>query len=233
MLCAAVLFTSCRRDDDSYVPDEPKPKTPFSFTVQGSHDTTLEQTGEASVMLRVKYVAGEREIVTLSPELLPAGVITTFDAASADEPPFNTYVKLHAYKAPPGIYPVKIRASSLTGTDTVVGFNLEIKPYSNPAYEITGEYIEKGDCTTGKVDHLTTITVKGQNEVEIYGFYQTSYRINATINPAAKTITIPKQTVLGVSIEGSGTYTAHEIKVNYQIIGTTINEACTTTFTEK
>ena len=71
------------------------------------------------------------------------------------------------------------------------------------------------------------------NEVKFKGFYYPDYDVVATVNPATKTITIPKQLVHGVDIQGTGTYTAHEINVNYQITGTTINETCTTTFKEK
>ena len=89
------LLAACGKDDtgNPYFPTGPTgPTGPVKYTIEGVHDTSLEQTGTASVQVAIKYISGGDENVTIGVSGLPKNVRAFFDPVTSSKAPYNTVI---------------------------------------------------------------------------------------------------------------------------------------------
>lgn len=206
----------------------------FSYTVEGIKDTTLERIGTVSMQILVKKLTGGTEKVTFSQFDVPDGMEVSMEKA-IEEPSFNTFIKITTTRTKVGTYPIRITAASPTTGITEYKMKVTVTDYTNAATGLKGTFEEKGNCSTAGHDVNVVVASSQSDRIIIRGFWKGTMtnEVYADIDRNNKTLTIPSQTVFGITYSGSGTYTDNEMVINYTAIGTTVNQTCTSTFTRK
>ncbi|MEZ5016650.1 MAG: hypothetical protein R2800_06330 [Flavipsychrobacter sp.] len=215
-------------------PVYPSDSGAFTYTVEGIKDTTLERVGSATMPILVKKLTGGTERVTFSQFDVPDGMDVTMEK-SIEEPSFNTFIKITTTRTKVGKYPIRITAASPTTGITEYKMTVTVTDYTNEATGLKGTFEEKGNCSATGHDVNVVIASSQINRIIIRGFWQGTMtnEVYADLDRNNKTLSIPSQTVFGITFTGSGTYTDNEMVINYTAKGTTVNQTCTSTFTRK
>lgn len=237
LAATSVLITSCGDDETltPYVPDEDKP---FSYRINGLKDTSMERIGEARYLILVEKLTGKSENVVLSGGDLPEGMEIKYDPVNGEKPSFNTMVVVKSTRVKEGVYRINLKGASATSGISNNYVNVTIKPYSNAAIGQEGEFMETGQCTpSGALNHNVNVVADAlvKNKIIIKGLYSgvMTNQVYAELNPANKTLTIPKQKQNFVDFQGEGTYDDDKLIINYTVTGVAVNETCTATLIRK
>ena len=231
-----ILATSCGDNNNTLSPYIPDDDGPFKYRVTGLKDTSMERIGETRLMILVERLAGKSEKVILSADELPKGMEVRYDPVNAETPSFNTMAVIKATRVKEGVHRINIKGASATTGISNNYINITIKPYSNAAMGLVGEFQEVGVCNPGGPnDHNVNIVADQliKNRVIIKGFFSgvMTNAVYADINPANNTLIIPLQKQNFVDFQGEGTYDDDKLIINYKITGVSFNEECTSTFT--
>ena len=238
LIAAAAFMTGCSKSNVNNNPYYGDDYGDFNYTITGTKDTTIEQTGEVNILLNLKKTSGPTENVNLEVTGVPDGVTATIEPVTA-QPPFTALLRIVSYRAAVGSYPITITGRSKSTGNTIHSLNLNIKTFTNAAYMVEGVCNTSGACTpqTGAVTHEANVVVatSAPNRVEIQGFWSDSWSnvVYADLNPSNNTVTIPAQTVNALTFEGNGTYTEGSMHINYTVKGALVDEACNVTYTRK
>lgn len=232
----ALLIVACGKDDDVLQPINPSPGD-FSYEISGFRDTMLERTDEVQYVIFVEKKSGETEKVVLSAENLPEGMDVRFDPGVA-EASFYSNMYIRTERTPVGEYSINVKGAAPSAGINNNPVKVKVLDYSNAAVGVKGEYSENRNCSqSGSGTNNVTIVLdpSGDNKLLIRGLLYgvMSTELNAFLDPATKTLTIPQQNQSSVTYEGDGTYEDDKISINYTVKGTTINESCTSTLTRK
>lgn len=209
-------------------------KLPFTYSVNNVQDRIIETSGTTALSVETVLLTGTVEQVTLSVKGMPANVTAT-PSNTTGTPNFITEFVFKATNAAPGTYPMTLESSSpSTGTKTL-NFNLKIEEPADCSSELIATYSGAEDCTIG--DDMYSIGVTGTgtpNKVIIENLYNAGFNAYAIVDCDSKSFVIPSQTIEdsgGVSVSGSGSYTATNITITYTILsgGVTVN-TCTINF---
>ncbi|MCB0700153.1 MAG: hypothetical protein H6551_04130 [Chitinophagales bacterium] len=238
-LLLMVMFSfSCKQNTLTLTPDPTKDTSSFTYDITGLRDTSLERTGEVRYVIFVERKTGKADNVVLSAHDMPAGMEVSFDPISADTASFYTTVVVRNTRVTEGEYKINIKGASPKGGIKLRYVNVKVLPYSNNATGLVGYFTETGTCSqSGSVNNEVNVELDetGPNKLIIKGLLSGVWTndVKATIDPANKTINIPKQVQNSVTFEGDGTYDDDKIVINYTVKGATINESCTSTLTRK
>ncbi|OSZ78728.1 hypothetical protein CAP35_10915 [Chitinophagaceae bacterium IBVUCB1] len=235
LLISLLVITAwgCRRTSPTPEPYYEPDYGELKYIIQGLKDVSLERTGEVKLNVYINRTEGRIEDVMMSVLNLPQGVTASF-SPSISKPSYNTTLTIKASRAKEGTYSIIVRGSSQTSGFTEKKINITILSYSNAAIGLEGQFKEAGQCSPGgtlnhDVDIVPSDTV---NKILIKGFWSSvwTHVVRADLNVANKTLSIPSQTVNGVTITGNGTYDDNLIIIGYRVKGLTVNDTCTSSF---
>ncbi len=195
----AIAFAACKK---SYTPAKP------DYVIDGIHDISLVNNGSSyiSVPFTVTYVEesnAAQELVTLSLSGLPAGITIDPNWIKTGYPTFSTAFSLYdttAAGAVSGTYPLTLTATGAsTGKRTfTINLNLTDPPactaglvgkYNNCYNSCSGTYYKDSVYADPAVHNKLWFTNLNNTGATVYG----------TLNCSTMYITIPSQTVGGVT----------------------------------
>lgn len=219
-LCAAALLviSSCSKNGTT-TPVTPVTSPKMKFSVNNLVDITLKQYRDTTVYVTpsVVFDSGLQEPLTLTLADLPAGVTVT-PASLGGTPSFGGIFTFHVDAATSGVFPVKIVATTTSGTVKNYTFNLTTLPNSSCAASIVGSYNSHTVCTpdfSTPVDFQGTVDATNDNLVGIPTFY--TY-LAAHINCTNGTFTTDPRHTSDFEIgAGTGTFDAHTIIAHYTL----------------
>lgn len=235
-LCAFVA--SCGNDTQLLTPNPDENAGPFSYKVNGLRDTAMERIGEVKYFILVEKTGGKSEPVTLSAEDLPKGMEVRYEPVNGEMPSFNTMLVIKSVRVKEGVHTIRIKGASPTTRISYSNLNVTIKPYTNAAVGLVGEFDENGKCSPyGPINEKVNIVAHESipNRVILKGLFSgvMTNEIYADINPSNNTIVIPTQIQNFVTYKGEGTFDDDKVVLNYTITGTIVNENCSTTLSRK
>ena len=207
--------------------------TPFTYTVNGVNDVSVQQGNSGTLSLVVKTLTGTAEPVSLSLTGLPTGATSGFSATSGT-PDYNSTLTINTNASvATGTYPLVLKSTSAsTGTKTF-NFNLTVTgTTSDCAQGVAGTYTSQDSCTA--TAGAPVITKTGTNAIKIAslaGYLTYVIDANATVNCTNHTVTIPSQAITaipipGATISGSGTFTNNSMTIHYTISVLTYSQTC-------
>ncbi|MCD6063166.1 MAG: hypothetical protein K0R82_1077 [Flavipsychrobacter sp.] len=233
LACASLAACERKNTNDASV------TLPSAYVLNGVTDVTVERDSMVTVNIMVDQQPGRaQENVTLSVTGLPSTVTTKITPESGT-PNYHSEITFKASDAAvPGSYPIKIVATSATGSRTY-DVNLHIVPITECASKVMGEYtaIDKCDTTTGtEYPVMVSPVFNKQNRVILSGFFGgggSSSSVTANLECNGKTLTMPKQNIMFYEISGNGSYKKDTITVNYTVMSTFDTVMCTTQLVRK
>jgi hypothetical protein len=235
ILISLLLVTAwgCKRTSPTPEPYYEPDYGELKYIIQGLKDVSLERSGEVKLSVYINRTEGRIEDVMLSVLNLPQGMSASF-SPSISKPSFNTTLTIKTTRAKEGTYAITIRGSSQTSGFTEKKINVTVLPYSNAAIGLEGLFKESGQCNPGgNLNHdVEIVAAETDNKINIKGFWSSvwTHVVSANLNASNKTLTIPSQTVNGVTITGNGTYDDNLIIIGYRVKGLTVDDTCTSSF---
>lgn len=231
----AMASLSCRKSEPDLEPYYEPTYGNLKYLIQGVKDVSMERIGSANVNIYINRQEGKIENVMLTAINLPQGLSVTF-TPNISLPSFNSTMTVKSTRVKEGTYEITVRGSSQTSGFTDVKMKVTILPYANAADGQVGLFKEQGLCSQGGIVGDTVDVVKDEtfvNKIRIKGFWSGvwSNAVDAFMNTTNKTLTIPAQTLNGVTINGTGTYDDDEMKINYRVKGFTVDDTCSSTLT--
>ncbi len=229
----AMASLSCRKTEPDLEPYYEPTYGNLKYLIQGVKDVSIERIGEAKVNIYINRQEGKIENVMLTAINLPQGLSVTF-TPNISLPSFNTTMTVKSTRVKEGVYDIIVRGSSPTSGFTDVKMKVTILPYANAADGLVGLFIEQGVCSQGGNIGDTVDIVKDEvsaNKIRIKGFWSGVWTnaVDAFMNTTNKTLTIPAQTINGVTINGTGTYDDDIVNINYRVKGFTVDDTCSST----
>jgi hypothetical protein len=196
-----IAFSNCRKGTGpGSGPLNPKYKDTLKFEILGLHDTIAEQVDTIDFPVNVKYLAGDKDYVSLSVSNLQF-TMTAALIPQIDTPDFFSVVRIVMNNADTGTYNIKVTGSSSL-KDKNYNISIHVVPNPvNPAAILTGKYLESGSCSlSGNVNDTVTVTTVGPgfNKINLRGLWSggTNYNVIANVDPVNQTINIPGQMVI-------------------------------------
>jgi hypothetical protein len=203
-LVCAIGYASCKKSYTQAKPD---------YVVLGVHTTTLVNTGgmigtgnTISLALNVNYVAqsnAAQELVTLSVSGLPAGITMDTTWITTGYPSFATTLTLYdttAAGASIGSYIVTLTVTGASTGKKTFPFTLKISNAPPCTSTIVGKYY---NCYTICTGIPFTDSVYNDpttpNKVWFANFNNTGSAVYGTLNCSTMQLTIPSQTIGGIT----------------------------------
>ena len=208
------------------------PNAPFSYTITSLHDISVPLYADTTLQLIVSAVhsSGANEPVTTTADGLPAGVSVT-PAAIMATPPFQDTFAFHIIASATGIFPVTIHSTSSQGTKTAT-FNINVNGAQDCAPQLIGNYFCNTVCTSysGSGTGVSSAQVYTDGAGKLLIHFPLANMIT-DLNCSTGTFNAePVTSGIYVIPDGTGTFDANSILINYTLAGS-INSACTTTLT--
>lgn len=221
VLGAAFAMNSCSKG--TVTPTDPTTTQKMYFSVNNLVDVNVKQYIDTTfyVAPAVGFISGEQESITLTPTGLPAGVTVTPSSISGT-PSFGGLFTFHAHMATTGSFPVKIVATTTSGTTKDFSFNVVAVPNSNCGASVAGNYsvqtvsspVFSASAEASPMNAAVT-TTSTDNVVIIPTIYA---GFTAHLNCSAGTLTFDGYHTSDFDISaGTGTYTDHKIILNYTL----------------
>lgn len=231
-----MFAASCGGDTTLLSPYNPDDSGPFTYTIKGLKDTSLERTGDVRYNILVERQGGKAEAVVLSAGDLPKGMNVVYEPVNGEQASYNTTIVIKTLRVKEGVHKINIRGASPTSGINNSYINVTVLPYTNPAIGLTGAFMESGQCSkVGSINDNVNIEIDEtiKNRIHIKGLFSgvMTNEIYADIDPATGTLTIPNQVQNQLTYNGDGTYDDDKLVINYTVTGITINESCTSTLT--
>ena len=185
-----------------------------AFTVNGIHDVSIRNSDFGSfatnsyLPLTIQYNDSTQETVTLSLSALPAGVTMDTTWATTGIPTFSTTLQFFdttAAGATPGSYPMTLTATGSASAKRTYTFMLRILPAQSCTEYIVGKY---NNCNTGCGGFYADSVYADPgvpNKIWFVNFSKSGNKIYGNYICSSEQLTIPSQTVVGVTYSGNGT----------------------------
>lgn len=189
-------FSSCSKSDSDSLPT--------NYKIDGVHDITLQPTVNPTnyMQLNVSYVGKVQERIDLSTEGLPAGCGQEI-SVTGGYPEFSSLISFTDTSVSPGTYPMKlICVGSKTGRKSY-DFNLIVKPEPDYGTQFIGAY-PNTNSSCASPTYTATITAGDKvNKIMLNNFDNNGTSVYALVTYYGQTLTIPQQTINGVTYTGS------------------------------
>lgn len=202
-------------------------KTPLSYSVTTLNDSVVRDVylpaiGSYDMAIQVKFLSGyQDDQVMLKIKNLPPYVKVTPDSMNGTP----TYVQHFVFSdsnALLGTYAASIVAYTPTTGYQTFNFNINIIP-SDCAATLFGSFQGKNSCKSANYTYAATgvsINVKNKLTINNFGGYGPSANALLLLDCTNGSVTMAPQAIgNGVTVQGSGTFTATRIIINYS--GTT------------
>ncbi|MEP7263763.1 MAG: immunoglobulin-like domain-containing protein [Bacteroidota bacterium] len=180
ILCLLFFFSCVKENDVS-----------MDFKITGVNNKTITRGNGIEMPLKVFYLGGEKQDVTVSVENLPSGISITFDN-STGEPDFSLLASVAVdINTPAGTYVIPFKVKSEADKFITKDFNLTVADPANhfPQIVIAGStsmvwtlndpFIDPGyyatDVEDGDLSSLVQVT--GSVDYNLTGFYTIIYKV--------------------------------------------------------
>lgn len=235
-------FAACKKGN--YTPNgspNPKYNVPIQTNVTGIKDISMKQSDAVEMPIKIDYVSGTKEPVSITITNLPDSVFVSI-IPQLDTPNYSSVVRFVSMKADTGTTTVTLStAASKAASTKQYNFQLTILPNPvNHALSLVGNYNAGGACViTGAINNTVSISaVPGYiNRIKVEKIWtgtSNGYYFYADLNPTNKTISIPSQTNNGFLYSGNGTYNDSELNITYTLSdGNLVYDNCTSVLTKK
>jgi hypothetical protein len=238
---AAVLLTttailSCRKQKSGFtnVPVAVLPTS--SIMVNGVSELTVSNGDTAMLTVEIKLDSGKQEQIDLSLSGVPDGVYAVMSSSSGF-PDFKTTISFAADKnLAAGTHTITLLAKSASGLSKAYPFKLNIAPPSECAKNKEGLYLVTQICApdTFTTNIFITPSPSVKNRISITNFADRNLNVNANLNCATNTLSIPKQVAFGgftsYTVTGSGTFTDSSFTITYKAESNFDTLECTDTY---
>ena len=207
LLVITASFACCRKRDEVVNNYTTVGSAQPAFAINGINDVSFindENYGE-QLSLTVQYLDSAQENVTLGVTGLPAGIVYDTTWINSGIPTFSTILSFFdtGACAAPGIYPVRLTATTTSGKTRSYPFNIKVQGMPT---EFLGKYNTCSYYCSSASGYSDSIFADAtvRNKVWFSNFGNTGNQIYALITPA-QTMTIPSQTVGGVTYSSTAT----------------------------
>jgi len=208
IIALTVAIVSCNKTTNNTTVITPLP----AFTVNGITDVTLTNGTSyyISMPLTVAYDDSTQETVTLSVSGLPAGVTMDSTWVTTGIPTFSTELSLSDTLdagANPGTYPITITATGSNGGKKSFQFNLNVVSPASCTSNVVGVYSICASSCFSSTTYSDNVTADANitNKIWFANVYGIGLKLFGYYNCNTRYITIPAQTVSGVTYYGVGT----------------------------
>jgi len=213
VVITCLTIFSCKKDNTTN-------SSGFDYTVTSVQDIAIQQGGTTNVTWNIKRTKGVAELVRIKLSGLPTDVVSVNDVSDGT-PDYKPYMDLKAMQdVPIGSYPITLTTSSTSTTPKTYQFNLLITSSTDCSLALLGRYNATSSC--GNAYGATIVEGGNPSTVIINNFAGLGGDCNvaATLNCNNNTLTIPTQVAVirsykNVSVQGTGTFTASSLTVNY------------------
>ena len=215
---AALALAACtKKTTNTTIMLEPKP----AYIVSGVHDVSVTNGNiysNVTMQISVLYNDSDQYAVNLSLSALPTGIAMDTTWSTNGIPSYSTLLTLYdttAVGATPGNYPMTLTATSIYGKKTYP-FNLRVNTQPSCTSIILGTYSYCYGCTSNYYTDIVTADVSVPNKIWFSNFNNSGQKVYGMVSCSSLSITIPNQTIGGISYHGSGyIYSAHYISGNF------------------
>jgi hypothetical protein len=238
MVVLPLVLAGCKKKDDSGIP------APFTYAMAGRPSAlSIPYGGTGTITINVIPTTSAVGVVSLSPKVSTPAVATGI-APAKGEVPFNPTVSftsvdtnVSGYRSDNwGVFPMVVYGASFYGPDSLA-INLTVNPPTDFMQVFPGTWLMSHQCSVGIVDdynYPVTITLDSTAMpygLVIYGFSYTNSVLKATVDPIAKTITLPSQLYGAFTYSGNGSFKIgttkqSEIDMDYSITGAMAEYSC-------
>ena len=203
-----------------------------SYHIDGLSGVSLSQDAPARTMyITVTYDGQPQENVTLSFENLPAGMYATLYTPSG-YPTFSSQIQFYDSSAAIGTYRVNLIATGEKTGRKVLPITITITAPPECASTFTGNWMGSNGCT-GSSSYTETLATDASvvNRVKLNNFENSGITLYADIKCTGRTVTLPLQTVNGVSYSGNGYFytsgAAYFLRISYTRTNGSSTISCT------
>ncbi len=194
-----------------------------AFIVTGLGNITMinNTTSYSYIPITVQYEDSAQEMVSLSLSGLPAGVVMDTTWQSSGYPTFSTNIMIYdttAAGATPGTYTLTLNVTSPNRGTKAFTFTLTIKNPPPCTPSVVRNYVNCQNCSSGGyyADSVyADATV--ENKVWFTNIDNTHHLVYGMLSCYTGVVTIPAQTVSGVTYSGSGNFYSYYMNISLLI----------------
>lgn len=221
MLAFGMLGSGCYKN----------PSPPLSYSIDSVAYAYVSNNSYATLPFNVKFLTGNsEESVWLTLEGLPAHVTMAQDTITGI-PNFVASFRLFANNATLGYYPVTLVSHSASTGTRRFNFILGIVVPSC-ATSMAGNYSGSNACASSNFSYSSTASYAGTDSINIvnFGGYGTITTTGVKLICSTDSLVVPSQNIgNGVTVSGSGHFTANSMVIRYIALNTPggFNDTCT------
>jgi hypothetical protein len=213
ILAGSVFFAACNKSDIDPLPT--------NYRIDGVQDIDMAQQGSGIpitgyMSLSLVPTGKIQERVTLSLEGVPDGCSARLTSTSGF-PSFSTNIIFVDSSAYGGIYPVKLVCDGSVSGKKSYTFHLKLPQLPDCTSWLLHGYTASNGCTSGSyTEYITAGTSKNKiifNNFEGLGI--SVYGVANCQSSGNTSITIPSQTINGISFSGYGYASASNFYISY------------------
>jgi hypothetical protein len=211
-----------------------KSTPPFTYSVTGLTNIAVTAGDSATIPVHVTTLTGNAEDVILTVTGLPANVNGTITPNSG-KPNYSAQLKIVAGNdAVAGTSAITLNATSPSTGAKPYSANLTVNPKPDCSSDVEGIYTCTDVCTQGNDAYTMVVSATSiANKVMINNFYGEGFDVAVTLDCNAHTVTIPNQTINGVTFSGSGTFNGSTMTIAYTVVGQVASNSCTVTMSKQ
>ncbi len=197
-------FASCTKQYDDEL------NTP-AYHVDGVTDLTLikgSRSGGSTpgLQLSVVYENSQQERVHLTLENVPTGLYYKFYTPTGI-PTFSSFVSFADSGVAEGNYSMRVVATGENSGRRELVFNMEVTGQPDCSADLIGSgYLSNSSCTSGSFSQSITKATGFTNNIILNNFDNNGTSLRAVVDCDFQQLTIPLQTINGVTYSGNGSY---------------------------
>jgi hypothetical protein len=200
----------------------------LSYTIVTVNDSVLSDiyvpvTGTYDMPVQVKFLTGNpTDVVSIRMTGVPARIKVKQDTFTG-VPTFIAHFAFTDSDVTQGTYPVTITSKTANGATRDYTFNMNVIP-ADCASSLVGTLTGHNSCKSATYSYTATgITdgVKNKMTINNFGGYGPDDNAKVVLDCTNGTLTMASQTIgNGVTVQGSGTFTASKLTINYTAVMT-------------
>ncbi len=194
-----------------------------SFVVEGLTNITLTNntSGYVYESITIQYEDSAQEMVTLSLSGVPAGITTDTTWQASGYPTFSTTIVFYdttAAGATPGTYPLTLNVTSPSKGTRSFAFKLTVKNPPPCTSTVTRNYVNCQNCTSvGYYSDSVYADATVFNKIWFTNIDNSHNLVYGLLLCNTGQVTIPVQTVGGVTYSGSGSFYYYQMNIDLLI----------------
>ena len=241
LLLVIVFILSCKKKDDSGFPPL------YDFSMFAPDSIVMAYQSQAIVSLNISAVGTAQGTVNITATGITDNLLCAFSPKGTTS--FTDVVTIASrdstltgyWSDSWGYFPIVFYGQGFYGIDSAT-VNVKVKAPDNVISNFSGNWLMSNQCQVDSADYYNyyvgvALDSASPNGLIITGFSYTTSVLHATIDPFAKTFTIPTQIYGGYTYSGTGNFRIgstkkSEIDVSYSITGPGVDYSCSGTMTK-